>query len=340
MKKSRLALIVFLALPATPQANRYTGAAKCATCHASQSAHFHENSMSRALEPIETCAILKGDIHYTFTTGPYTWSIARIAGKVVYKVTDGKETFETPLEYAFGQGKAGQTYVFPIDGRFYESRVSYYAKLNNLDLTVGAMNSKPANLREAAGRAMEGNEPRACFGCHTTGARTASGFQLDHFEAGVQCEACHGPGGAHIDSIKDGKPAPKSIRSLKGMGPQEANEFCGACHRTWENVMMMGIKGINNARFPAYRLTNSQCFSLDDPRIACTACHNPHGPLIADDKAYDAKCNACHDTAKRCPVAKESCATCHMPRIETKESHHAFPDHWIRVVHANDDYPN
>lgn len=108
-------------------------------------------------------------------------------------------------------GKAGQTYVFQLGGKYRESRVSYYAKLQGLAPTVGAINSAPADLQEAAGPVMKGNDPRSA---------------------------------------------------------QESYEFCGACHRTWEAVMAMGIKGINNARFPAYRLTNSPCLSLDDQRIA------------------------------------------------------------------------
>jgi hypothetical protein len=52
------------------------------------------------------------------------------------------------------------------------------------------------------------------------------------------------------------------------MDPQETSEMCGVCHRTWETVVTMGLKGINTARFPAYRLTSSPCFSLQDRRIA------------------------------------------------------------------------
>ena len=109
---------------------------------------------------------------------------------------------------------------------------------------------------------------------------------------------------------------------------------------------MMGIKGINNSRFPAYRLTKSACFSPGDQRIACTACHDPHAPLATDDAAYDAKCQACHNRAntaiqkRTCRVAKRDCTSCHMPRVEPAEAHHAFPDHWIRVVHSKEGYPD
>jgi len=344
-----LALLPLTALAQIPTAatfwntgSRFVGSAQCATCHVAEARKFHASSMSRALEPIAQCAILASDVHFTFTNGEYRYSISREAGKVLYRVTNGKEEIAVPLEFAFGQGRAGQTYVFSLDGQFYESRVSYYAELKGLDLTVGAGNSTPTDLRSAAGRPMEGKEPRECFGCHTTGARRATTLQLDHYEPGVQCESCHGPGGDHVDSIKAGHVKPGSIRSLAKMDPEQSSEFCGSCHRTWQTVMMMGIKGVNTARFPAYRLTSSPCFSLTDQRISCTACHDPHGGLVTDDKFYDAKCLACHSAGsagKVCSVAKQNCTSCHMQRVSPPEAHHAFPDHWFRIVRSKDDYP-
>ena len=313
----------------------FAGAVPCAECHPKQAARFRENSMSRALEPVEQGTILRGDIHFTFRQGPYSYSISRAGGEIVYKVTRGKDSFETPLSYAFGQGKAGQTYVYSFNGQYFETRVSYYARLKNLDLTVGTMTGIPSDIQTAAGRVMRGDEPRNCFGCHTTGARIGTALQLSSYQAGVQCEACHGPAGAHL-----AVPAVSNIRTLKNMTPQQANEFCGACHRTREAVVAMGITGMDSARFPAYRLANSACFSMDDPRISCTACHDPHGPLVTEDSYYDAKCNACHDAGKKhCPVSRQNCTSCHMQRVEPAASHHAFADHWIRVVKGKADYP-
>jgi hypothetical protein len=296
---------------------------------------------------------LRGDIAYSFRDGEYSYSITREGSQVMYAVSNGKERFVAPLEYTFGRGKAGQTYLYSFEGKYYESRVSYYAEITGLDLTVGAINSRPKDLVSAAGRVMEGNEPRDCFGCHTTGARTAGTLQLKDYEQGVQCESCHGPGGDHVDAVGAGRPVAGTIRALAGMDPQQSNEFCGTCHRTWQTVATMGIRGINTARFPAYRLTGSPCFSLDDRRISCTSCHDPHGGLVADDKYYDAKCTACHGSAvkagdlsksggpaaKTCPVGKQACTSCHMQRVSPPEAHHAFPDHWFRVVRSKDDYP-
>jgi len=51
-------------------------------------------------------------------------------------------------------------------------------------------------------------ELRECYSCHTTGYAQPSGFislQKTPYLAEVGCEACHGPGKAHIES--DGDPS-------------------------------------------------------------------------------------------------------------------------------------
>jgi hypothetical protein len=193
---------------------------------------------------------------------------------------------------------------------------------------------------------MTDGEARDCFGCHTTAARRGNDLQLTRYENGVQCEDCHGPGAAHIASISDGKPRPGSIRGLKGLNAEQTNDLCGSCHRTWETIMLLKIRGTANVRFQPYRLTNSQCFLSGDARIACTSCHDPHAAPNTDPKAYDARCAACHNPAnaairkKTCKVASAACVTCHMPKFEVPGSHHSFADHWIRVARAGDRYPD
>lgn len=302
--------------------------------------------MSVAMEPVEHCEVLERNSRLAWSDGPYRYLIEKTATGYPYTVTDGTNTAEAMLLYAFGQGKAGQTYVYQKDGQYYESRVSYYKELKGLDLTMGAQNRPPANIEQALGRRITSAEARECFGCHTTAARRGNELQLQQFENGVQCEDCHGPGGEHVASISDGHPKPGTIRNLKGLTAEETNDLCGSCHRTWETVMLLQIRGTANVRFQPYRLTNSKCFLSGDSRIACTACHDPHAAPQTDPKAYDAKCTACHNSEtaaaakKICKVASQKCVTCHMPRFEVPGSHHAFFDHWIRVARAGDPYPN
>jgi hypothetical protein len=124
---------------------------------------------------------------------------------------------------------------------------------------------------------------------------------------------------------------------------EQLSDFCGQCHRTWQEIALSGKLGISNVRFQPYRLANSKCYSANDARIRCTACHNPHRELdrVADN--YDNKCQACHSAAtgyRVCSVAKANCASCHMPKLEIPGSHFRFTDHEIRIVKANEKYPD
>jgi len=140
-------------------------------------------------------------------------------------------------------------------------------------------------------------------------------------------------------------------------------DFCGACHRSWSDVMLAGTRGVINARFQPYRLEKSKCWRRGDARLTCSACHNPHEPLVQDTAAYDQKCLACHQmriekkstvgeralVAKKgqgsrpaagCPVSTKNCVTCHMPQVEIPSIHAPFTDHDIRIVRAGGSYPN
>ena len=104
------------------------------------------------------------------------------------------------------------------------------------------------------------------------------------------------PGRRHVADVRRGQPVTGDIRHLRNIGAEGTNDLCGACHRTWETVVLRGLRGLNNARFQPYRLAGSKCFS-DDSRIACTSCHDPHSALQSNSKFYDGKCTACHNSS-------------------------------------------
>jgi len=181
-----------------PAAGEYVGSRQCGLCHAGQARTYHSSSMSRALEPVDNCDVLSRNPRLTWSDGPYRYAIEKAGGGFRYSVSDGVDTAGVTLLYAFGQGKAGQTYVYEQDGAFFESRVSYYQELKRLDLTVGAQNSRPVNISQALGRRMTPGDARDCFGCHTTAARRGNELNLAKFENYVQCEDYHRPRRAHI----------------------------------------------------------------------------------------------------------------------------------------------
>ncbi|MGE0133362.1 MAG: multiheme c-type cytochrome [Blastocatellales bacterium] len=341
---------------------RYVGSQACAQCHQSKSKAHAGSAMAQALATPAEAAILRDHTRLSFRNGQWAYRITREGDRSLYTVSDGVNDLTVPILWAFGRGTSGQTYVIRHDGIYYETRVSFFTTLRALDFTPGAPRqappSLPVSLKDAIGQPLSHPDAMACFGCHATIAPGAQRFQLDNFTPGVTCEACHGPGEKHVALMKaemnaEKPPADKAIFNPRRMHPDEmSQQFCGACHRSWEAVMQMPERGgMSNVRFQPYRIANSRCYkNPDDRRISCTACHDAHEDPRHDAAFYDAKCLACHQAknsppakdriAPPCPTGKAQCATCHMPKIEPPGLHFKFTDHQIRVVKPNEPYPN
>lgn len=323
----------------------YVGASACAECHDREARTQPSTPMGHASEHPADCELLKTRAPLAFRNGPYTYRIAREGERVTYSVSDGASTVSEPVLFCFGQGVAGQTYIFRHNGLFYESRVSYFQSIQNLDITIQHPRAVPTSLEDALGRPMSEEAARGCYNCHTTAAAGGTRRQLDEATAGVSCEACHGPGERHVAAARA-----KNLKDPQIFNPSDldafelSQEFCGACHQSFDTVMSLANQGgAANIRFQPYRIYNSRGHLLNDKRLDCVACHDPHDQLRHDEAFYDSKCLACHlsdakekkteaRAAPACPVAQKACASCHMPKVELPEMHYKFTDHWIRVV--------
>jgi hypothetical protein len=332
---------------ASPGAH-YLGSETCAGCHADKFA-TPPTPMTRAMELGSTCEILRKHPLLTFEDGPYTYRITHAGGASTYSISDGHQTISEPILWAFGQGEAGQTYVIRHNGTLYETRVSFFADTQKLDITIGYPHVTPHSLEEAIGHEQAEQSARLCFGCHSTAAVSGSRLQLDQLTPGVTCEGCHYAGADHLAAVQRGDKANPHIFNPGKLNAGDLSDFCGSCHRSGLQVVLMHSEGINTVRFQPYRLSNSRCYDPEDARISCIACHDPHQTVVRNSAFYDGKCLACHGAVaksaatphpKTCPVAKRDCSSCHMPKYDLPGGHFKFTDHMIRVARPGEPYPN
>ncbi len=326
--------------------NEYVGAAQCIQCHASQASANQSTAMARAATRASDAESLQhGPLR--FEIGSYEYRIRNSNGQNILTIRKGASTLSSELSWAFGVGRIGQTYVYEKDQHFYESHLTFYTAIQALDVTPGHPRTTPPSLEEGAGRRMTMGETRRCFGCHTTAATTKNHFDPENLVLGVSCEACHGPGAQHVAGAKaglDNETVATSIENPARLTPGESVDFCGACHRTLQDVLADSPKKIGtlNIRFTPYRLENSRCWKKADARITCVACHDPHQPLDLDPASYDSRCLQCHRAigehqtddhrGSACPVGVKLCVTCHMPKFRSPALHTSFTDHWIRIA--------
>jgi len=164
----------------------------------------------------------------------------------------------------------------------------------------------------------------SCFVCHTTGPQSLEdngGLHQDNktghtgtwAEAGIQCEACHGPGSKHLPN-----PAARNIFvDING-------ERCKECHdRPFNNggsvIQASGGYIRHHEQYAELMASGAHA------NFSCLNCHNPHaGPNYDRANALVKECTDCHvDKTLKFHTGKVyvrgdytealSCRSCHMP---------------------------
>jgi Cytochrome c554 and c-prime len=330
----------------------FVGAAACAKCHPTIAAKQGKVPMARTLAHVDETEVLRSHPRLTFQQGPYRYALVTSAVGSTYTVSDDTRSLSASLLWAFGAGTVGQSYLYQHEGQWYEARASFFGTLGNLNFTPGRALASPHGLEEAMSRTVSNTEVMGCFRCHAVGVTSESSVDTAHLFLGVSCEACHGAGGKHVsamqaESLVDGGPSGEVDRELifdpGQLSATDSVDFCGACHSTWWDVRLSGKTGTSTVISPGYRLENSKCWGKGDARLACTTCHDPHGPLEHRADVYDSKCLGCHVSVAgaaaspdhpgvACPISKTGCTSCHMPKVDIPELHRPVTDHDIRVV--------
>jgi len=169
----------------------------------------------------------------------------------------------------------------------------------------------------------------------------------------LQCESCHGPGGAHASMVqRDGKLTPVIHFTADSAASVETqNEMCLGCHEADtgfaahdgahddNGVTCAGCHQLHTAsdavlsastqankcyECHAFRKSDSlKAYShpLREGKMSCTGCHSPHGAtteMMLVRQTTNDTCYQCH-AEKRGPFlwehapVAEDCTTCHNP---------------------------
>lgn len=157
-----------------------------------------------------------------------------------------------------------------------------------------------------------------CGPCHTTGYSSwppdshqdgLEGIVGTWAEPGIQCEACHGPGGNHVED-------PHGV----AMKVDTSSQLCGECH------IRGGVDEINaSGGFTRHHEQAEEFYASKHFAIGCVACHNPHqSALYADEELNPKKgiwndCQDCHFEE----AANQKSATMVAVGVECKDCHMA-----------------
>lgn len=371
---------------------RYAPASSCAGCHGEIAAAFARTGMGRsfsAFDPARTAADFRRNnrFYHAASERHYTMRLS----------SDGKSAFmrrhqvgfggreenvvDKQIDFVLGSGHSAQSFLHRTErGELVQLPVAWYTENGG----YWAMNPSYDRPDHPDFRRRIGYD---CFFCHNaypdlTSAASSSGGggQRDSVYAdpiyfpsklpqGIDCQRCHGPGAAHVES--SGKQA---ILNPKRLSPDASLEICMQCHlQSTSSALPHAIvkfgRGVFSFRagaeplgdytqhfdhaagsgreekfeiaHAAYRLRMSACF-VRSGRLTCTTCHNPHEVKRGAEAAADASraCRSCHNapSAAAHPAAGATtagattaeCVSCHMPKRRTEDVVHAvMTDHRI-----------
>jgi len=327
---------------------RFVGSEACRNCHAKEFEGWSASRHHGTLRPWTAGQPLR-------VTAP--------AGEATYRVgADGAASGPGPD----GNELTGRV-AFLMGGRHREDVLVRLpdGRLQVFPLSFDADRGQPFEpLRELAGGTppppdvidfwtrVGRNADLACYGCHATGqvvevaALSPSGLALPAskwVEPGVGCEACHGPGGPHVDAARAGTPPPSTVKMPKG-GGLTTLDACAACH---------GLRDVLPSPFgstPAHRYGES-IVAAADPLLSHGSNFEFRNPFFSDlrPSTYQQEaiafsqsgcarkggltCTACHDvhsgTTTAAVTAKDGgdsiCASCHAATVAQGAKHTLHP---------------
>lgn len=290
--------------------------------------------------------------------------VVKVVNSAYYLDEDPPQGSGQRLDYAFGAGKHGMTYIgLEPDNHLFEMRASYFPGVRQWRPTPGLESMPPVGM----GLIYSEENSRNCFRCHVT-TLPAHALTPEPRFLGVGCEACHGPANAHVTAMQSPSSGEElHIARISSWGAKRIDTLCATCHQntlTKSNPTQM-------TRFQPNDVERSRCFKESNNTLSCTTCHNPHQNTSHDRRAYEAICLRCHSApasgapstqnparsagshtgatvdqgtpssaspvvkGKVCPVnAQSGCIPCHMPTREVLPdtlTHSMAPDHYIRV---------
>lgn len=255
---------------------------------------------------------------------------------------------EIDLNLAFGSGKTGMTYVLAGATRMSEAQMSFFPHLRKWYVTPGHKVVPDSML----GQAYDGSFPRQCVKCHSVSLADNTLLPQTKF-FGVGCEACHGPGSAHIAAARRKGSADLEMEKIEKWAPKRINDLCAKCHVPPTQPDGTVPQTDETHRFQPIGIMKSACFVKSGEALSCSTCHDPHTDVSTDKQHYEKVCLSCHSAragvqpvsqnltkGRSCPVnPRTDCVACHMPpRRIFKDSPVPtyLADHFIRVYKGSD----
>jgi hypothetical protein len=331
--------------------NGYAGNQACTSCHRAIAESFSGTAHAHASGPAGA-NLVSGE--FSHKNSQVKYRVYSESGKVwmsFERAGDPLVQGKRELLYYIGQGRRGTTYLFSVDGYFFETPINLYTSRHVWDMApaYGDAREIPLNLPALT----------SCMDCHVSGIRppvegTENRYAMPLFlHDGVTCERCHGRGENHV------KNASGTIVNPVKLVPERRDQVCMQCHlegnaaierpgrhlyeyRPGDDLSdYVRYYVLTDSSKPGLRaasqfeeLAKSTCKKKSGDGMSCTSCHDPHRTVPLGERVafYRSRCLACHGAqfGEKHHPSQPDCTQCHMPAAPSSDvAHTAVTDHSI-----------
>jgi Flp pilus assembly protein TadD len=334
--------------------NDYVDAATCAQCHAEIARNYSSTGMARSFYTPDAASVPDPKAYFHPASATWYQMVSKDGGwyqrwwQVGVK-GQHESAGESKVDYVMGSGNHVRTYLHrTARGTLIELPLAWYAeKGGSWALNPGLDTTDPPIERKVG---------YDCMFCHNAYPANPSGHDdagsepvfAGQLPQGIDCQRCHGPGGNHIQALKQPGAKLSDIRAAivnpSRLGKERAMEVCMQCHLETTSAPLPGVlRRFDSGPFSyspgeplstfqlsfdhapgsgkegkfeivnsVYRLRQSRCFLESKGELACTTCHDPHdihhGQTALD--AYNKVCSRCHEPSKIAVQSHPSSGNC------------------------------
>ena len=297
----------------------YVADQTCIGCHSEQAALWQNSQHAFAMQEATPATVLGDFNDATFTAfGVTTRFYQKDGGYFVNTQGADDANAEFAVQYTFGVDPLQQYLVAMPNGRLQAFTVAWdVAEQRWFDLQP-EVQITPDNPLHWTSRHYTWNS--SCAECHSTDLQlnydlATNRYATEWAAINVGCQACHGPGEAHVQWAEKGD---KSVDTAKGliadypsMTAEQLTESCAPCHARRHPISANDRAGepfldhfmpelLTEGRYYPDGQILDEVFvygsfvqsKMAQQGVRCTDCHEPHGATVRAEG--NALCVQCH----------------------------------------------
>lgn len=314
----------------------FTGGSACIDCHQKEYRLWKGSDHDSAMAVASDTSVVGDFNNAEFTFNGKTSKFYKRAGKFyVFTEGIGGKMEEYLVSHTFGI-RPLQQYLIPFENGKYQCLPIAWNTIEQKWFHMAAMVYKPEDIKPDnwlywTNQAQNWNS--MCAECHSTNLQKnfdleTKSYNTTWVDINVNCEACHGPGSAHIEWARlpeMGRPQDVNtglvVRTSKITSRQYV-ESCAPCHA-------------RRSSFGPYDHKYSEFSSYAIPQLPTRPTYHIDGQFLDEDYEYgsftqskmymkDVRCGDCHDphSLKRKFEGNALCTQCHKAEEYDTYNHH------------------